>query len=48
MKISEKKEFMQLTEEERKFIENYRKLREEEKKKILKMIEGKRQADHTD
>ena len=48
MKISEKKALIQLTSEERKFIKKYRKLREAEKKKILKMIEGKRQADHTD
>lgn len=48
MKISEKKALIQLTSEERKFIEKYRKMSEEEKKKVLKMIEEKRQADHTD
>lgn len=48
MKTSEKKEFAQLTNEECKFIENYRKLSEEEKMKIIKLIEDTRQVDHTD
>lgn len=49
MKTSKKKEkeFAKLTYDECKFIEKYRKLSEREKKEILKMIEKKRQADHT-
>lgn len=48
MKTSKNKELAKLTIEERKFIEKYRKMSEEEKKEVLKMIEEKRQADHTD
>ncbi len=48
MKTSKNKELAKLTIEERKFIEKYRKLSEEEKKEVLKRIEDKRQSNHTD
>lgn len=48
MKTSKNKELAKLTIEERKFIEKYRKMSEEEKKEVLKRIEEKRQSNHTD
>ncbi|MBR0349677.1 MAG: hypothetical protein IIX16_08600 [Clostridia bacterium] len=47
MKKSENKESAQLTKEERKFIELYRNLSEDEKMKVSKMIEDKGQSGHT-
>ena len=48
LKTSKNKELAKLTIEERKFIEKYRKMSEEKKKEVLKMIEEKRQSNHTD
>ena len=48
MKTSKNKELAKLTIEERKFIEKYRKMSEEEKKEVLKKIEEKRQLNHSD
>lgn len=48
MKTSKNKELAKLTIEERKFIEKYRKMSEEKKKEVLKMIEEKRQSNYTD
>ncbi len=41
MKTEKKKEFAKLTNEERKFIEKYRKLSEEKKREFLQLINNK-------
>ena len=48
MKTSEKKEFVELINEESKFIENYRRLCEEEKVKFSKIVDNKVQKAKTD
>lgn len=48
MKKSENKDLAKLTKEERKFIEIYRKLSEEEKREVLQIINDKSQIDATD